>query len=278
MKVTNKYGIPEQIARVLRPRQQHFKEKHLSVSDLISPPLIYHLKRKYYDEISVDLSERLWAMLGTSVHLMLETGSKLADDELNEETLTLNINGWEIVGRLDAFVNNKVIDYKTVSVTSFSMGDKIEWERQLNVYAYMLRCLNYEVKELWIYAILRDWMKSKTLRDPKYPKMPFLQKRIKLWNLDDEEEYITNKLKEFNDEPRICTDKERWVYGGKYALMRKNRKTAVKLYNKVEDVPELSPNEYIEKRPVVYNRCKSYCPVRKVCPFNPYRLEKENVK
>jgi len=177
-------------------------------------------------------------------------------------------NGWVLSGVVDVFnkTEHLIEDYKVTSVWSFLLGDKQDWENQLNVYAYMLRLQGFTVDKLRINAILRDWQKSKVSED--YPEIPFIAKEIPLWTFEKQEKYVMDRIKLFEKEPEECTDDEKWKRGGEIALMQKGRKKALKLYSKDEikniQIPE---NQYFEERPVEYLRCKEYCRVRAVCPY-----------
>lgn len=111
-------------------------------------------------------------MFGTSVHAILERSEDTVYSE-TEARLYANVNGWNLSGAIDRQEINKedgsvnLIDYKVTSVWSVIFG-KIEWERQLNCYAYLCE-QNYhevftpfskekkQVNKLNICAILRDW-------------------------------------------------------------------------------------------------------------------------
>jgi hypothetical protein len=274
MKITNKYNLPKTIVKAVTPRERIFKDKHLSVTDLISPPMIYKLRKEHWDELTVDASEQLWALLGTAIHKVLEDNGEEKDVE---QWLTLDMDGWEIVGRMDVYneKEKRIEDWKVTSVWSFVLGmkdgGKKEWEQQLNVYAYMLRKQGKEVKELVINAILRDWTQSRA-KERNYPPIPFMVQHIDLWPVEQQEKFIKERLKLFEGEPRECTDEEKWKAGGEYALMQKGKKRALKLLTKEEaDSIRLLPGQYIEQRPVVYRRCRDYCSVRDYCPYNIYR-------
>ncbi len=66
-----------------------------------------------------------------------------------------------------------------------------------------------------------------------------------------------------------CTDAERWLRDRKWAVMKKGRKSAVKLYYSEIDaearVEAESPQHYVEFRPGKYNRCEDYCEAAPFC-------------
>jgi len=69
MIITNKHNLPEPlyraIARDVQPREG------FSITDLIQPPRMTQLSRRHWDEIEEDASDRIWLVLGSSVHYIL---------------------------------------------------------------------------------------------------------------------------------------------------------------------------------------------------------------
>jgi hypothetical protein len=78
--------------------------------------------------------------------------------------------------------------------------------------------------------------------------------------------------------PPPCTDEERWKQPGKDALMKQGRKTAVKLFDSVEEIGPVPQGHYIEERPTKFNRCEAYCNAAQWCPqHQAFLMERENV-
>ena len=79
--------------------------------------------------------------LALAVHHVLES-TEPSDDVVIEERLFTKINGWVLSGAVDHQVIKgqtvEITDYKVTSVWSVIHG-KIDWERQLNVYAYLVQ-------------------------------------------------------------------------------------------------------------------------------------------
>ena len=159
MKITNKYNLPAPIVNAIK-RPTYTKEgANLSVTEMIGSPRISQLRRINYDALEMDASEGVWALFGTAVHHILERG--IAENHINEERLHTEIDGWSISGAIDLQVQHPdgvlIQDYKTVAAWA-TMNDKIEWEQQLNVYAWLVqRVKGQSVKAVEIVAIVRDW-------------------------------------------------------------------------------------------------------------------------
>ena len=82
------------------------------------------------------------------------------------------------------------------------------------------------------------------------------------------------------DNPPVCTKKERWQRDATYALMRKDRKRAVRLFHGPRDQAEAALMEamrtsppweskqyYIETRQAEPVRCLDFCEVQTYCDF-----------
>ncbi|MEM3541184.1 MAG: hypothetical protein QXF86_03140 [Candidatus Bilamarchaeaceae archaeon] len=273
MRITNKYNLPNGLFNALKEMSYVSEDyNQISVSSLVSPPLIWYLRKKYDEQIEEDASQRLWALLGSSVHYIIE---KAENKNITEEKMSIEVDGVKIVGRFDVYTEDKeIIDYKITSVYSFLLGEKEEWTNQLNVYAYMLRTIGFDVEHAYIYAILRDWKERDALKDEDYPPIPFIQVEVNLWPFEEQERYVKERVylfKRIQQEPLenfICSDKERWKRGGEIALKQKGRERAIKIFK--DGVPSnlvLSENQYLEERPVEFMRCQKYCVVRNVCPW-----------
>lgn len=269
MKVTNKHNLPEAFVNAVTWNSRTPNPKRFSVTDLISPPQIRQLKIKHWEQLTDDVSDRLWALLGNSVHYVLEKGSP--KESLSEEKLAFEIDGNLIVGIPDIYHNKQIHDYKVTSVYSFILGDKAEWEQQLNVNGWLFNKAGFIVEALKIYAILRDWKKSDALRDYKYPQIPFQAVDIPLWSVDAMELFIRARIEAHNADKVLCSDKERWMRPKTYAVKAEDKKKALRVFNTMEEAKKALPtlkgkNLTIEERKGAYIRCESYCPVSEFCP------------
>lgn len=271
---TNRHNIDPAIAKAITSDPFYgTPDSDISVTELIGPPQIAALRQQHQHEIQEDVSERLWALLGSAAHEVLKAGA----DELSEfpeERLYCEVDGWKIGGKADLYRpdQGQLVDYKVTSVYSFLLGDKPDWAAQLNFYAHIWRENGFLVNRLTIAAILRDWMRSKAGDD--YPPVPFMQVDVPLW-----EPKVTARrmLIAVHDhkaaragQPRPCTPEERWERPTKYAVMKRGQKRAVKLFDSEADALALIEAKrplpmYLEERPGESVRCASYCPVREWC-------------
>ena len=287
MTYTNNYNIPEGIAKAII-NDAYQKEGRFSVTELIKPPQIRVLEDRYKSEIIVDVSEGLWRLLGQSVHYVLEQGEM--DNHLTEERHGIEVLGVKITGKIDLYsgVEKKVIDYKITSVWSFMFGSKPEWEAQLNLYRLLYESAGFPVNGLEIHAILRDWHQSK-VNGNGYPEIPFKKVTVPMWNKENIFSYLQERVnlhleaeKLVDEELPKCSTQEKWERQGKIALMKKGRKTAVRLFDEMAFATEALNSAqkigkgtfYLEERPGERIRCERYCNAKPFC--YQYRRESSN--
>lgn len=275
--ITNKFNLPAPIYKAVSKTYQPNPDR-FSVTDLIGSALIRKLKLEHWQELTEDASERLWALLGQAVDYII---SKNAEGAIVQEKFEIPIGGVVVVGKPDIYYPEMgaIEDWKVTSVWSFILGGKKDWEEQLNCYAWGLRKQGKVVNSLKINAILRDWQKSKMLKDEDYPRIPFISKDIPLWSFEKQDEYVKEQL-EYHRTCRdpVCDSEDKWEKPTTYAVMKKGRKSALRVLDSMEkaeswkvDKQGLEPKDSdglsIVERPGECTRCLNYCPVRSVCPY-----------
>ena len=304
MKITNRCNLPEPIVRAVSVDDYSKGESDFSVSGLIRPPQINMLEAMHYQELEEDASDRIWRLLGTSIHEILSKSS--TSNALSETRLYAEINGVIISGQFDHMaVKDRILtDYKVTSAWAVKGEVKDEWEKQLNYYYQLCRLNDIDVDKLQIVAILRDWSRSNMARDPGYPQQSVVTLDVPLWPddraMNSMGDDIADQLDALAGNARPCTDSERWFKPGKVALMKKGRKSAVRLFdtrNELvtyclntglmitdskayqnmgclhlelmsltnEDPVFKESSSYIQERPAVFPRCENYCGVSAFC-------------
>jgi hypothetical protein len=254
------------------------RKADISVTTLIGPPKINQLKKRYSDQIVEDASDRVWALLGQSVHKVLELAG--GEDEMTEKRLYKEISGWTLTGQTDLYeTGNQVIsDFKVTSVFSFLLGGKTEWEAQINLNAMLWREYGYEVKKGQIVAILRDWQASKAEFDREYPQCAVHIVDIPLWDNEEVVRYATERIKLHqaaaampDDTIPCCEPKERWAKPDTFAIKKYGNKRAAKVCETFEEAQNLLPTygakHSIEKRNGGDMRCERYCSVAPFCHY-----------
>lgn len=278
MRWTNNFNLPEEIVNLVK-RERTFEKNRFSVTDLLKSPRQFQLFKGRYDDIEKDVSEELWSILGKAVHYIL---AKPSVEKFVEEKLKVEVGGITLVGVSDLYdpETKTISDFKITSVWSFLLGNKPEWEAQLNCYAYCWRRTGFEVEKLCIQAILRDWQKSKALSDPNYSKIPFQTVEVRLWEPGEAEFFITERIKlhlEFQDKNNadlpICSPEERWEKPTTYAVMKDGRKTAIRVLDSSDEAVNYMKENNLEKGYSIVERkgssvkCEGYCDVNNFCDF-----------
>ena len=293
MKITNRSNLPKVIERAVINDPYDSSGSNISTTRLIAPPRIRVLEMRNWDLIEDDVSNRIFSLLGQSVHHILER-SKLKVD-LAERRLFYKddkiTNGWTLSGQFDLLSRQgDLTDFKVTSawaaLDALTNG-KEEWENQLNVLDFLCRknqktLTRYKkevkVKSLSIMAILRDWSKLKVMQSDNYPRKQVVMIPIRRWSEEEQENYVQARIKlhqdaEKTDDLPLCTAKERWRKEDSYALMLDNRKTAKRVLPTRQDMDKyMKDNKYVEGQgcKVVFRagedvRCQHYCSVNQFC-------------
>ena len=219
MNVTNQYGAPEQFVRAIQNAGYSKGEAAFSATGLLRPPQISRLEAEHEDKLSTDVADRLFALLGTGVHAVLE--GHAPESALVEERWFAEMDGYVVSGAIDLYHEGHVTDYK-VTGTYATMVGKPEWEQQLNIYAWLLRQNDMPIESLTICAICRDWSATKRNKHPSksyrvYPESPIVPIDIPLWLPDVAERFVRERIDlHASESVPPCTDEERWRRGPTY--------------------------------------------------------------
>lgn len=275
--------MPEAVFQALTRDEYSKGSADYSVTEILNPPQIVQLKRRYWDKLEEDVMDNCWSIFGKAAHHILE--GHAPEDSLSEERLYVDILGRKLGGQVDNYHDGTISDYKITSAYTLVYGSRIkEWEEQLNAYAYIFRQNGYTVDKLQIITILRDWNKTKALQDFKYPQTPIVVLPITLWSEVEQHrtlEYtvgaqIANELLPDND-LWPCLSEDCWEQETKYAVMTPKRKTAFRVVDSEEEanrIKEGLSDATIVKRPGRRTRCEDgYCPVASFC--SQYKQYKE---
>lgn len=282
MQFTNNHNVPSAIVNNVLNDEYTKGDADISVTQLLNSPRIVLLQRVNDDKMVADVVDRLPSVLGTAMHKVLEKGAN--PGELVEERFFYDILGWTVSGAVDLQIPKpdgtwEINDYKMTSVYSV-MAEKWEWTAQLNMYAYLMRMsTGRRATTLKIVAILKDWNRRQGAFKPDYPEAPIVMVDVEVWSDERQEEYIRERVAiHKSNEERLdkgeaidhCSDEERWLRGEKYAIMKKGRKSAVKLLDTKEEangwIEQQDETYTIEHRPGEPVRCAgNYCGVAQWC-------------
>lgn len=276
MKITNLNNLPEPLVRAVTRHPRKREPNVISVTELIQPPQLRALTLAHAGEIIEDASDRIWALLGTLLHGVLERNAQGLKDTISEEQLEVEVLGWKVIGHYDLsemILDGELLtDWKLTSVWAIKDGIKPEWEAQLNVYAELIRRAGRFVNQLQIVAIGRDWSKSKAQFEPSYPKQQVQILSVPLWTSEQTAEFLEERVRLHQDAMKgsypDCTPQERWARETEWAVMKKGQKRAVKLYLNQDMAMRHAAGEkdlsVVERRGASV-RCESYCAVAPFC-------------
>lgn len=272
MRLTNKMGLPEPIVRAVSNDSYTKGNADISVTELLLPPWMRRLRLKHDDEIVEDVSDRVWSLLGSSVHAVIERSSD-QDDVLSEATLFMEAEGWTIKGQADHVTLSKaeLCDFKVTTAWKIA-GGKIppEWVAQTNIYARMLdRTKGITIRSIAVIVILRDWSKREAARREDYPQAQAVRREIPIWSPEETDAFIAERVRLHQQaDPGPCTEEEVWGKPAKWAAMKKGRVSALRLFDNAEEAEALArqtPGGYVDERPGEAVRCQHYCPVARFC-------------
>jgi len=293
MKLTNKYNLPKAMLNALSHDRYDGGHGDVSCTTLIAPAQQFQLKQVHGDEVVEDASERIWSLIGTAVHYVIQNAvidmkkkGEWDDRNITEKRFYHDVNDKKVSAQIDLFEAGELMDFKITSIWAIKdalKNGKSDWTAQLNIQRYLMVNNGIVVDHLYVVAIARDWNKSGNMRDPDYPprvvKLP-----IEMWKMQATEDYISSRINALYSEHLVpCTPDECWETTTKYALMKKGRKSAVRLLDDeklvmpyaaekgcaVQDDDdghwELKSDHYVEIRIGERKRCQDYCEVSPFC-------------
>lgn len=298
MRLTNKFNLPDPFVTAVSADEYERGDAEFTATELIRPSRILIYSRNHDAEMEQDVSERVWAFQGQTKHIVLERIAKAEPERyLVEQRLDAIVPGSnaKISAKSDLFdkKDSTLYDWKETSVWKFMVGDTKEWEQQANINLYLMRMANYDVKRLVNIAILKDWKarEARFGRKPDYPKCPVHIMDMPMWTIGEAQAFINDRIEKFRREalnPPVCSKEERWQRDASFAVMRTDRKRALRLYPN-RDMAEAAmlqamkaapPGDakkfYIEERNAEPVRCLDFCPVQTFCDFGQDAEKKWN--
>lgn len=271
MNLTNRLNLPQPLVDAVTNDEYTSGDADISVTSLLSPPRKVALEALHRDELEEDVSDRIWSLLGQSIHTILE---RAATTGIAEQRLSIVVEGWKVSGGMDYYSpgDGLLQDYKCVTVWKFKDGSvPMEYEQQLNMYAEILRQNGHTVKRLQIVGILRDWSKLEAQRDPSYPQTQVVIRDVTIWPQAQAQAFIRERVllhRQARFELPECSATERWQRPDYYAVMKPGAKRALRVFTSIEDAMALvagSNGLIIKKRPGESTRCRSYCSAAPLC-------------
>ena len=324
MKLTNNYGAPDSIVDAIRNDSYTKDGADFSVTELIKPPQIRRLWNEHEEDISVDVNDEMFKLLGTAVHNLLDSAPKcgqcdgtgdcwsgeathelwwtrpittwdklkawtrgascdpcdscdgtgvIDDGKIREKRFHANHNGTTISGAIDLIdpTHGEVTDYKVTSAYSVKKGLKEDWEKQLNLYAWLLRQNGITANKLQIVAICRDWTKSRVGKYD-YPDSMVVVLSVPMWRDGRQDDYVDQRVRVHTQESTIpCTPEERWARGAYQVNPTHSKGGKPRSFDTMREATDhingQKTGSYIIKDgDATYVRCESWCEVAPFCP------------
>jgi hypothetical protein len=278
-------------------RERYSKSGDYSVTDIISPPRVVHLKKRYGHLAVPDLGASIPSMLGTAIHEYFEKYLDMwcakheYDDYTLEEQVQIERQGRRISGRYDIRERDQLYDLKSIKVWKLIFDRNLdEYHEQQNLYRLLIKLdKGTTINGLNIVAIYKDWQEGNALRDRHYPQQQVIEYSLSIWPLAKTEEFLDTKLaelircEELEDEALpICTRDERWERhpGGEtlhFAILKNRqakRATKVVRGGTLDDavvvargMKGMTTASTIEVRYAMPKRCMKYCDTNEYCSF-----------
>lgn len=280
MKITNKHNVPVEVINFLNRNEYNAGDSNITVSRLIGSPRRSILRKQHWGDIEVDIASQIPSLLGTALHKIFEEGSEKEDTHISEERVFVKVKGWIVSGQIDTqIVNDKITirDYKSTSAWAV-MHEKVEWEQQTNLYAYLVeKSKGKEVEGVEIVALVRDWNRREAERNPDYPQCMIVTLKPPLWSMEERERYLLERLDlhataETNqitgDDIGKCSPEEQWRKETKYAVMKNGGARALKVFDSEEEAKSFAAEKKdvsVVTRPAEATRCMSFCEVAPFC-------------
>lgn len=286
MNLTNTQNLPEPLVRAVQWSDRDREGCDYTVTELLRPARQVALEQIHRDEITEDASDRLWLLLGSSGHTVLERSAHKGIVE-ERAIVEVEVDGklFKVGGKLDYGVDEgnpldvqtygvttrTLFDYKFTSVWAAKEGPRDEWVQQLNIYRWLAHRYGVAFDKLQIVAIFRDWSKPKASREPDYPQAQVKVFDLPLWRDDTTEQFIIDRIRA-HEAAKVtlpeCSPEEMWEKPAVWAVKKKGAKRALKLFSDPQKAIEFRNENYettIEHRPAERMRCESYCRCAPFC-------------
>jgi hypothetical protein len=280
--ITNIFGLPQPFVDLVSESSYSAGEADITTTSLFQPPKIRELLTRHGDKVTEDASDRVWTMLGTANHYVLEQIAKRNPERyLTEERFYMDVDGVKLGGQIDLYDRQEQVlyDYKVSSVYKALSDDKFDWTAQAAINTLLLGHNGYPVKRAAIILVMKDWK----LRDSKikadYPKCAIVEIKLEPWKPEETFAYIKSRInlhqqaKDIpDDQIPICTESERWRVPDLYAVLPK--KGAKRAVNNGTYEDRLQAESHaksiggvVEERLGEDKRCADYCRVRGHCNY-----------
>lgn len=239
MKITNSTGVsrvwPLAVEQWIK---EYDRVGDFSITDLNKPPQILQLTRRHDHEMTIDVQDCVYTLLGNGIHKALELAAP--HEVMGEERFTIELGGFTISMKPDAtditFLDLEgggaiLYDYKVCKVKKVMFDTPDDWKYQTNGYVYGLAQKGITVSRIVVEAFLRDRDRMEALLDRRYPQHNIHQVEIPIMTKRDIESYLLQRIQLHaaaltlpDDQLPECTLEERWGRPDSFAVLTKGAK------------------------------------------------------
>lgn len=286
MIITNEEGYPQALVDACQSDYE-LEPNEWRVTSLLKGPREAILERRHSHEITRDVSDMIWLLFGTSVHSLLER-VPIGPLEFREERIKIPIGGYVLSGKFDSYdAGEKLLtDYKTCSVWQIINKRFDHWRQQLLIYAWMLNKIGFECNRARVMTLAKDHRRSLAKFEKGYPRKPgqAIPFTFSKKDFDGIEVWLTERFNEIarlekvpDDQLPVCTAEERYNSGTKYAVMKKGKKRAVRLFDNAQAAQDhiaKGKGDFVEIRPGEDKKCMDYCVACEFCNYYKEKVEK----
>lgn len=288
VRLTNKLNLPRPIVEAMTNDPYDAADSDYTATSLLQPARMRRLQQMFPDDCVEDVSDRMYSLIGQSLHVILERAANALSEEgfVVEKRFSkmVPVDGdlYKVSAQVDLYdpATATLSDYKTTSVSALSYGVKEEHKYQLNLQALLVRAAGFPVEKLQIVGIFRDWSATRAEAQDSYPQEPAVVQDVPLMTDEEILTWVTSRVRAHQQAKQattqaqlpLCTDEETWTRtdGDVFAVLKPGAARALKLMPTKHEaeayVKERSDASLIiEERLGKSVRCNNYCPASKVC-------------
>jgi len=245
MKYTNIHELPEPVRLWLELDEYDWHEGIFSATRIMKPTRMVVLEKRHEDELEVDISDLIAQRYGHAIHDSFE--KVIIPNAVQEHRFFTEIEGYKLSGMPDILTyegeGTIIWDIKSTSVWTYIYKSRLEdYVKQVSIYRWLVmknvdKSVSRDAKIIYIFT---DWSRSKAKKGGDYPPLRIVVEDIRLMSTEDTETYILGRLELIHhhiDNPDVelppCTRDELWQGDDKWAVMKKGRKSAVKVFDEL---------------------------------------------
>jgi hypothetical protein len=283
--ITNRFSLPDPFLAFIRRDDYTKGDADYSTTELISPPKQKILQRRHWNELTEDVTDRVFAMSGTvKHHILQQIAEREPERYIAEVRYYKDYDGIKVGGQIDLYdkKDGTLYDWKETGTFKTSNGLPEEWEVQANINRTLLEANGIEVKRMVYVAMYKDWSKPKARRTANFPPSPLDPIEVPMWRTGKADALIRERIlvheaakNAADDDIPVCTPEERWQDPDIFAVKKKKDAARAEkggLYtNKLEAEKHAAKiSGIIEFRKSEPTRCIDYCSVREFCSFGKH--------